>query len=461
MNEKISHNAIVSDIDNFSHYLNIFKFAMLRQNNRPKTAALYEAICEVIPGGVNSPVRAFPGMSIPPLILGKAKGDMITDVDGNEYIDYCGSWGALIHGHAHPQIIEAATRRMSQGTSFGISTEIEEKLARKVCEFVPSCQKVRFVSSGTEATMSAVRLARGFTGRPLVVTFIGNYHGHNDSFLVQAGSGVTSLPNASSAGVPDELVQMMLSLPYNNIAAFDALLEKKEIREKIACVIVEPIAANMGVVPGTRDFLSHLRKRTEEIGALLVFDEVVSGFRVAKGGAQELYRLMPDISCFAKIVGGGFPAACFGGKREIMDFLAPLGPVYQAGTLSGNPVAMEAGLQALLLLEEPNFYENLEAKAEIITKPLTEMIEKEGIAAHVQRIGSLFTIFFTSHPVRNMQEAKGGDTTRFKQMFLHLFNHGVYAPPSQFEAWFVSAAHTRVHLEYARDLLIDFMKRMG
>jgi len=423
----------------------------MKQNSQSKK--VYTEMCNVIPGGVNSPVRSFSGLGLSPLIVASGQGDLIKDVDGNEYIDYCGSWGALIHGHAHPKILEAAQKSMERGTTFGISTEVEGELAKKIVEMVPDIEKVRCVSSGTEATMSAIRLARGFTGRDLVIKFSGNYHGHADFFLVQAGSGVLGLSQSSSAGIPPELVQHTLSLTYND----SNILLDAHIQKKLAAVIVEPIAGNMGVVPARPYFLRALRKMTSDVGALLIFDEVITGFRLGRGGAQEYFDIKPDLTCLGKIMGGGFPAAAFGGRAEIMDHLAPLGKVYQAGTLSGNPVAMTAGLQALQLLERENFYAELEEKANLITQPLKEKIKNKGLNACVQQVGSMFTLFFGQTKVENLDDAKKLDLQKFAEFFRYLLERGVYIPPSQHEAWFVSAAHTERHLEKTRDLILDFL----
>jgi glutamate-1-semialdehyde 2,1-aminomutase len=418
---------------------------------------MYQRLCEVIPGGVNSPVRAFKAMEMAPLVAERGMADLIYDVDGHAYIDYCGSWGALIHGHAHPDILDAAYQQMVKGTTFGITSEIEGKLAQKIVEHVSSVEKVRFVSSGTEATMSAVRLARGVTGRQLVVKFTGNYHGHSDGFLVQAGSGVLGLSStSSSAGVPAESVRHTVSLPYNSVEQCREFLLDPLYREDIAAVILEPIACNMGVVPPSLEFLQMLRSITQEIGALLIFDEVITGFRVALGGAQALYNIQADLTCFGKIIGGGFPAAAFGGRRDVMDALAPLGKVYQAGTLSGNPVAMAAGLRALEMLEVDGIYEELARKTKIITQPVRELLERKGVNACVHQEGSLFTIFFGRKSVSNMDEALALDKQEFTRFFKHLFNKGVYAPPLQQEAWFVSTAHNEEHLERTRDVVMDY-----
>lgn len=424
---------------------------------RTKSKRVYEELCQVIPGGVNSPARAFTAVDQFPIVAESGARDKIFDVDGNGYIDYCGSWGALIHGHAHPVIMKAVQERISKGTSFGVTTPIEEALAKKIVQLMPSIEKVRCVSSGTEATMSAVRLARGFTGRDVVIKFGGNYHGHADFFLIKAGSGVLDLTQSSSAGIPSEIVKNSISLPYNDVKAAKDLLNNPQLKEKIAAVIIEPIAGNMGVIPATQEFLQMLRDETKKIGALLILDEVITGFRVALGGAQSLYNITPDLTCLGKIMGGGFPAAAFGGRKEIMDHLAPLGRVYQAGTLSGNPVAMEAGFQALLLAQEEGFYQNLENKTRILTDPIEEMIKKKNINACIQRVGSMFTLFFGRKSVNNLEEAQKLDLKLFSKFFRFLFEKGIYIPPMQQEAWFVSSAHTTKHLETTRDAILSFL----
>lgn len=422
---------------------------------------IYESLCEIIPGGVNSPVRSFKGMGLPPMIVDYGFKDCIVDVDGNTFIDYCGSWGPLIHGHCHPQILEAAKERMYKGTSFGITTAIEEKLARKIVDLIDSVEKIRFVSSGTEATMSAIRVARGFTGRDLIVKFTGNYHGHADYLLVRAGSGVVGItPTSTSAGIPQPIVQHTICLPFNDIEAARKLLNDPDYRGRIAAVILEPVAANMGVVPGHPEFLQMLRAETKKIGALLIFDEVISGFRLGLQGAQGKYKIKPDMTCFGKIIGGGFPAAAFGGRREIMDVLAPLGPVYQAGTLSGNPLAMEAGLQAITMLEKKGFYEELERKTDVITGPVRETLKKKNLQACVQQSGSLFTLFFGRKEVNSMEDAQGLDLDRFSEYFRYMYSHGVYVSPSQYEACFVSMAHEEENLIKTRDLILNFLNTL-
>lgn len=429
---------------------------------RPKSQTIYDNLCQVIPGGVNSPVRSFKSVAQSPMIVESAKGDLLFDADGHSYIDFCGSWGPLIHGHSHPEIIQAAQKRLAMGTTFGISTEIEEQIANKVTKLIDSIDKIRFVSSGTEATMSAVRLARGYTRREVVIKFDGNFHGHSDQFLVKAGSGVlNSDQTSSSAGIPKDMVRNTISLPYNDVEECRKFLLAPENRSKIAAVILEPIAANMGVVPPETNFLKMLRETTDEIGALLIFDEVITGFRVGLQGAQGLYGITPDLTCFGKIVGGGFPAAAFGGRKEIMDHLAPLGSVYQAGTLSGNPVAMEAGLKALTLLERSGFYNELEAKTEILTKPLEDFINKNpALQICLQRVGSMFTLFFGRRSVKNAQEAQCCKPEQFTNFFQYLFNEGVYIPPMQQEAWFVSSAHTEENLILTRDLILAYFRKM-
>lgn len=427
-------------------------------HSRPKSQKIYQDLCQVIPGGVNSPVRAFKSLNLAPLVAEYGKGDQVFDADGNDYIDYCGSWGALIHGHAHPTIIQAVQKRAAMGTSFGITTSIEYQLANKIVELMPSIEKVRCVSSGTEATMSAIRLARGYTKRDLIIKFSGNYHGHADFFLIQAGSGVLELSQSSSAGIPANIIKNSISLPFNDEKVCRAFLNDPKYREQIAAVIVEPIAGNMGVVPASSQFLHMLREETKKIGALLIFDEVITGFRVALGGAQALFQITPDLTCLGKIMGGGFPAAAFGGKAAIMDLLAPLGPVYQAGTLSGNPVAMEAGYQALSMLQAPKFYEVLETKTNIVTQPIKDFIQKKNIPVCLQQQGSMFSIFFGCQQIMHFEDALKCDLKMFSKFFHFLFERGIYIPPAQHEAWFVSQAHTQQHLEKTRDLIMHFMK---
>lgn len=425
--------------------------------DRPRSQEAYQELCQFLPGGVNSPVRASKGLIYPPLVVASGKGDILTDLDHNAYIDYCGSWGAAIHGHANPQINDAVQKRLALGSSFGATTAIEGELARKICRHVLSIDRIRFVSSGTEATMSAIRLARGFTQRDIIVKFNGNYHGHSDALLVQAGSGVLGIPQASSAGIPQDVIRNTLSLPYNDVKALRDLFKDPLKSRNVAAVIFEPIAANMGVVPPTDEFLQALTEETQRVGALLICDEVVTGFRVGLGGAQSRYGFQPDLTCFGKIIGGGFPVAAFGGRQEIMDMLAPLGPVYQAGTLSGNPVAMEAGLQALSMLEEPGIYEELERKSAIITEPIHQLIRQKELPFCLHRVGSMFTLFCGCREVHNLEQALKANVEEYAKFFRYLFEHGVYAPPAQHEAWFVSLVHTQEHLEKTRDLILRYI----
>ncbi len=427
---------------------------------RPKSLEIYERLCEVIPGGVNSPVRSCKNMNQPPLVAERGLKDLIYDADGHTYIDYCGSWGTLIHGHSHPQIVHAAQSRLAMGSSFGITTKIEEELARYIVTLMESIEKIRFVSSGTEATMSAVRLARGFTKRELIIKFAGNYHGHADFFLVQAGSGVAGfLPQASSIGIPEDMVKNTICLPYNDTDTCRKMLRDPENRGRIAAVILEPIAGNMGVIPAKQEFIEMLRKETAEIGALLIFDEVITGFRVGLKGAQEIYGVRPDLTTLGKVIGGGFPAAAFGGRRDVMDCLAPIGHVYQAGTLSGNPVAMEAGLQALKLLNQKGFYDELLRKTNLLLRPIIDYLNSSQKNACIQQVGSMFTLFLGLKQVNHFDDTKLLDNQAFAKLFRFLFSQGIYIPPLHIEAWFVSMAHSDDHLNYTRDLIIDFLER--
>lgn len=428
-----------------------------------KTSAsidVYKRLCEVIPGGVNSPIRACFAVQQTPLVAASAAGSFIIDVEGRRFIDYCMSWGALLHGHVHPEIMKALCQQMQHGTTYGTTSEIEERLARKVIDLMPSIERIRFVSSGTEATMSAVRLARGFTKRDLVVKFIGHYHGHADFFLVNAGSGVLHLnATSSSQGIPEDFIKHTLCLPFNDLESLHEVFGHSSLAGRIACVILEPIAGNIGVVPADPIFLKNVREWTERVGALLIFDEVITGFRVAKGGAQALYGITPDLTCLGKIVGGGLPAAAFGGRKEIMDLLAPLGPVYQAGTLSGNPLAMAAGLKALELLDQPDFYEDLQHTTDAFLHPLRTLIEEQEISACIQSVGSMFTFFFGKRAVRNAEDAKGCDRETFGRFFRHVFDHGIYFPPLQQEAAFISTAHSATQLETTQEVIAEFLTR--
>ncbi len=426
------------------------------KKSRTNSETLFERACQVLPGGVNSPVRAFFSLEMTPLVVARGLGDTIWDVDGHTYIDFCGSWGSLILGHVHPQVARAAIAQINHGSSFGITTEIEEILASQIIRHMPSIEKIRFVSSGTEATMSALRLARGYTGKDLILKFDGNYHGHADHLLIGAGSGVSFLP-PGSAGVPEEMVRFTRSMPYNDVAATRAFLRDNR---NIAAVILEPIAANMGLVPATLEFLEMLREETAKTGALLIFDEVVTGFRVGLHGVQGLYGIKPDLTCLAKIIGGGFPAAAFGGKREIMERLAPLGDVYQAGTLSGNPVAMSAGLAVLRELEKPGFYDQLEAKTHQLLKPVAEIIQRKKLKVYLSQKGSMFSFFFGVDKASSKDDLKTLDHALFKQFFAFLFDRGIYFSPSPYETCFISSAHTDEHLRYTQEQLCIFFEKL-
>ncbi len=410
-----------------------------------RSRAVFAAAQHYLPGGVNSPVRSFKAVGGDPVVVAEASGTRLTDVDGNSYIDYCGSWGPLILGHADPAVVAAVSAAAARGTTYGAATEAEVALARLVCESVPSIEMVRFVSSGTEATMSALRLARAYTGRSKIVKFEGGYHGHADGLLVQAGSGVATLALPDSAGVPAAYAAETLLCPYNDMAAIAALFEQRGA--EIAAVIVEPVAANMGVVPPAAGFLERLRELSSAAGALLIFDEVITGFRVGLGGYQALAGVTPDLTCLGKVIGGGLPVGAYGGRLEVMALVAPLGPVYQAGTLSGNPLAMAAGLATLAAIARPGFFEALEVKAARLAAGLSEAAAQQGLSLQLNRVGSLMTAFFTDAPVTDYASARRADGGRYARFFHALLDAGVYFPPSQFEAAFVSAAHTEAEID--------------
>ena len=414
-------------------------------NNNSKTA--FEQAQQVIPGGVNSPVRAFKSVGIDPIFIKKAKGTTIWDIDDNEYTDFVASWGPLILGHAHDEVLEAVAKAAAKGTSYGAPTLIETEMAEQIVKMVPSIEKVRMVNSGTEATMSAIRLARAYTDRDLIIKFGGCYHGHGDSFLIKAGSGAITLGLPDSPGVTKSTAKDTLTADYNNAESVRKLFA--ENKERIAAVIVEPVAGNMGVVPPAKGFLQDLRAITREHGALLIFDEVITGFRLAKGGAQELFDVMPDLTTLGKIIGGGLPVGAYGGRKEIMDMLAPIGPVYQAGTLSGNPLAMAAGLTALKKLDEtPNAYEDLEKKAAFVEAGFRLNAEELGLNVVLNRVGSMMTAFFTdSTQVTSFDEAMSSDTAKYAEYFKNAVENGLYIAPSQFECLFISMAHTEKDLE--------------
>ncbi len=400
---------------------------------------LFARAQKLIPGGVNSPVRAFRAVGGTPLFIRKAEGARIWDVDGNAYLDYVGSWGPMILGHAHPPIIEAIQRAAERGTSYGAPCAAEVELAERVVRLVPSCERIRFVSSGTEATMSALRVARGFTGRRKILKFDGCYHGHADGLLVAAGSGVATLGIPGSPGVPEGTVADTLVAPFNDVKAVEAVFA--EHGRDLAAVIVEPVCGNMGCVAPREGYLEALREITKRAGTVLLFDEVMTGFRLSLGGAQKVYGITPDMTCLGKIVGGGLPAAAYGGRAEIMDQVAPVGPVYQAGTLSGNPLAMAAGCTALDLLTRPGTYEALEARTVRLQIGLSRAAQAAGVMVTVNRVGSMLTVFFCRGPVVDYASAKTSDTKLYARFFHGLLKRGVYLPPAQFEAAFVSLAH--------------------
>ncbi|CUU05960.1 glutamate-1-semialdehyde 2,1-aminomutase [Candidatus Kryptobacter tengchongensis] len=418
---------------------------------KTKSKTLYTKAQSLIPGGVNSPVRAFKSVNSTPLFISKASGSKIWDVDGNKFIDYVMSWGPLILGHSHPEVISAVKGILKNGTSYGAPTEIEVKMAELINKMMPTVELVRMVNSGTEATMSAIRLARAYTGRKKIIKFEGCYHGHADSFLVKAGSGATTLGIPSSPGVPDEIASLTLNARYNDVKSVEKLIE--ENKNEIACIIVEPVAGNMGVVPPKDGFLEKLRQICDRENILLVFDEVITGFRLAPGGAQEYFGVKADLTTLGKIIGGGFPVGAYGGRKEIMELVAPSGPVYQAGTLSGNPIAMTAGYTTLKILYEnrKTFYKRLESKARTLAESFKEIANKNGVKVQINQIGSMLTVFFNDGEVYDYDSALRSDTRKFARFFNLMLENGIYLPPSQFEAMFLSSAHTDEDIEKTID----------
>lgn len=406
---------------------------------------LFEEACELIPGGVNSPVRAFKAVGDYPVFIERGEGAYLYDVDGNKYVDYICSWGPLLLGHQPEAVSKAVMEALTKGSTYGAPTGIEVEMAKKIVDAVPSVEMVRMVSSGTEATMSALRLARGYTGRNKIVKFEGCYHGHADHLLIKAGSGALTFGVPSSPGVPESIASETLTAQYNDIDSVKALFA--QYPDQIAAVIVEPIAGNMGLVLPKEGFLEGLREVTAEHGALLIFDEVISGFRASFGGAQKVYNIMPDLTCMGKIIGGGLPVGAYGGKKEIMMHVAPVGPVYQAGTLSGNPLAMAAGMAILDELAKPGVYEEIEAKTKKLVQGLQAAADKAGVKIALNQSASLFTIFFTETPVDSYKAAMTSNTEQFKVFFQAMLNQGFYLPPSQFECWFVSQAHSDEDIE--------------
>lgn len=425
---------------------------------RVKSKEIYEKASRVIPGGVNSPVRSFRHLRMSPLIVESGKGGRIWDVDGHSYIDFCCSWGALILGHAQSQVLEGACEQMKKGTSFGIATEIEQKIAQKIVDLIPSIEKLRFVNSGTEAAMTAMRVARGFTERPKIIKFTGHYHGHSDSLLIQAGSGALSLnPQCISKGVNANTIADTLCFPYNDFEAFRSFFRGSDLAEQVAAVILEPITGNMGVVLPEKGFLEMVREETLRNGTLLIFDEVITGFRLGLTGAQGLYGIDPDLTCLGKVIGGGFPVAAVGGKAKILDCLAPLGQVYQAGTLSGNPVAMRGGLETLRFIEQKGFYQELNQKTDRMTEPLQRILAKK--QACLQQSGSMFNLFFGLKKVKCKEDLKGLDEELFIRFFQFLFDRGIYISPSSHEACFMSSAHLDEEIDYAVSCMAEFIEK--
>jgi glutamate-1-semialdehyde 2,1-aminomutase len=423
-----------------------------------KSDQLFERAKRLIPGGVNSPVRAFRAVGRAPLFISEASGARVTDADGNSYIDYVGSWGPMILGHAHPVVVEAVREAASRGTSYGAPTELEIELAEEINKAFPSIERVRLTSSGTEAAMSAIRLARGFTGRDRIVKCEGCYHGHSDSLLVKAGSGLATFGTPDSAGVPADFARNTVVVPYNDPAALNRTFEEQG--SDIACVIIEPVAGNMGCVPPAHGYLEAVREITSRHRALLIFDEVITGFRVAYGGAQQLYGVRPDLTCLGKIIGGGLPVGAFGGRADVMNQIAPVGPVYQAGTLSGNPLAVTAGLSMLKLLRGANPYEELDRRGAKLERGLRSAASEAGIASSVNRVGSMLTGFFTDGPVTDWPSAKLSDTDRYGRFFRLMLEQGVYLAPSQFECAFISFAHTDEMIESTIEAASLSMRRL-
>jgi glutamate-1-semialdehyde 2,1-aminomutase len=417
--------------------------------NFAKSQSLYERAVNIIPGGVNSPVRACKSVGADPLFIERGEGCFIYDADGNRYIDYVGSWGPLILGHRHPAVVEAIVAVLDRGTSFGAPTDLEIQLAQMVIDAVDSVDIVRMVNSGTEATMSAIRLARGVTGRDIVIKFDGCYHGHADTLLVAAGSGVANLGIPGSPGVPESVVRHTLSLPFNDKEAIAKVMDEKG--DKIACVIVEPVAGNMGMVPPADGFLETLRELTTSHGAVLIFDEVMTGFRVAYGGAQSLYGIEPDLTCFGKVIGGGLPVGAYGGNKDIMSQIAPQGTVYQAGTLSGNPIAMTAGIVTLEQLAKEGVYQSLDERSGRLTDGLANAAQKAGLAARTGHVGSMLGMFFTDRNIACFEDAKTCDLELFANFYQGMRRQGIYIAPSQFEALFLSTAHTDEHIDATVD----------
>jgi glutamate-1-semialdehyde 2,1-aminomutase len=421
-----------------------------------KSSQLFNKAKNLIPGGVNSPVRAFRSVKLDPLFIASGKGSRIKDVDGKEYIDYVGSWGPLILGHAHDEILEAISKAAEKGTSFGAPTEMEVQIAGKIIEMVPSVEMVRLVNSGTEATMSALRLARGYTGKNKVIKFEGCYHGHGDSFLIKAGSGALTFGEPNSPGVPADFARNTLTADFNNADSVEQLFKK--FSDDIACVIVEPIAGNMGVIPPARGFLEKLRQLCDQYNSVLIFDEVMTGFRVHPGGAQAIYNIIPDLTTMGKVIGGGLPVAAYGGRRNIMEKVSPAGPVYQAGTLSGNPLAVAAGLKTLEIISRPGYFDQLNKKAIDFFESTKNLIKEKDWPLSLNYVNSMGCLFFKNGGVTNFAEATQSDTNRFAEFFGKLIEKGIYIAPSQFEAMFISSAHSDEDLDYTLNTIKSILE---
>ncbi len=425
-------------------------------NKIDKSIALFDQAKSLMPGGVNSPVRAFKNINGNPIFFEKAQGAYLFDADGNKYIDYIGSWGPMIMGHSHPEIVNAIKNQAELGTSYGAPTSLESDVASIIIKNVPSIEKIRMVNSGTEATMSAIRLARGYTNRNKIIKFDGCYHGHVDSLLIKAGSGVSTFGLPDSPGIPEDLAKHTITCPYNNIEAFIEIFNS--VKDDLASVIVEPIAGNMGFVPGTLKFLQTIRSYTETNNSLLIFDEVMSGFRVSLGGAQEIYNIKPDLTALGKVIGGGLPVGAFGGKKEIMDYLAPEGPVYQAGTLSGNPLAMAAGATLLNLLIAQNPYKGLEEKAKLILNGIKEIMISSGIPFSTNQIGGMFGFFFSEELPKNISDVSKTNDEMFSSFINSCIENGIYFAPSKYEAGFISAKHGDTEIDKTLEVINKIVK---
>ena len=425
-------------------------------NKIDKSIALFDQAKSLMPGGVNSPVRAFKNINGNPIFFEKAQGAYLFDADGNKYIDYIGSWGPMIMGHSHPEIVNAIKNQAELGTSYGAPTSLESDVASIIIKNVPSIEKIRMVNSGTEATMSAIRLARGYTNRNKIIKFDGCYHGHVDSLLIKAGSGVSTFGLPDSPGIPEDLAKHTITCPYNNIEAFIEIFNS--VKDDLASVIVEPIAGNMGFVPGTLEFLQTIRSYTETNNSLLIFDEVMSGFRVSLGGAQEIYNIKPDLTALGKVIGGGLPVGAFGGKKEIMDYLAPEGPVYQAGTLSGNPLAMAAGATLLNLLIAQNPYKGLEEKAKLVLNGIKEIMISSGIPFSTNQIGGMFGFFFSEELPKNINDVSKTNDEMFSSFINSCIENGIYFAPSKYEAGFISAKHGDTEIDKTLEVINKIVK---